>query len=241
MENQERGLTIKPCYAPYRTVVNTFTRWKETTVPSRVDISVLSNMSGAMASAVKISLVFLGLIEPDGTTGTVLKHVVDKHGTDEWQTLMAHLISVRYRGIVGNLDLDNGTAKQLEDRFAATGIQGSTRRKAIRFYLDAQRDAGVKVSPHFKPPKVSASTGKRKPKTSKQTPVDPPRRDKPQDGAEGVPAPDGYEKVDINIPGRTSGFIALFPENLTAAEWKYSIGHLQAWWDLKSTSGADMH
>ncbi|HUZ09762.1 MAG TPA: hypothetical protein VMU76_06290 [Acidimicrobiales bacterium] len=62
------------------------------------------------------------------------------------------------------LDLaeQGATAQMLHESFAAHGYNGSTLRKSVVFYLALVEDLGLPTSPHFRPPKQSATAPARR-------------------------------------------------------------------------------
>jgi len=81
------------------------------------------------------------------------------------------------------LDLQKATTNQVEELFSAEGLQGETRRKAFGFFLALTKDAGIKLSPHIKPPRTaSAGGGRRRTARANNSDqiVDPPPPAKPE-------------------------------------------------------------
>jgi hypothetical protein len=53
----------------------------------------------------------------------------------------------------------NATSQMLWETFSEHGLNGSTLRRAVIFYLALSEDLGLPLSPHFKAPKAPPSTG----------------------------------------------------------------------------------
>lgn len=101
---------------------------------------------------------------PTPLLGTFVTGVTD--GTAD--ETMREILESKYAGV---LELGmNATQAQLVDAFRDLNVNGSTLRKAIRFFLAAAEFAGIKVSPHFKAPPTDPSERRaRKPKATAKT------------------------------------------------------------------------
>jgi hypothetical protein len=118
------------------------------------------------------------------------------------------------------VNVESGTTSQLKAAFREKGgmKEGGTLVKAMRFYLGAMKDAGVKVSPYFKL-EPAASRKPRKPRKSNPKPKPTPaaeseykddRRKEPPAQTEGTES--------FPIPGKGS---VVFPEDITEADCDY--------------------
>ena len=157
---------------------------------------------------------------------------------------MGDVITDRYAPIVGDLDLVHGTSHQLDARFAQAGIRGDTKRKAIRFYLDALTAAKIDHSPHFKPPKSQPSTTRRNKGTVEEDTEEPPNLfsdapPPPSDSAVAAPSvPDGYDKIDVPVPGRPHPFSVILPLDTTSMEWDFVRMFVDGWHELNEKKKA---
>lgn len=255
MESQQNASGARPVYTSFTSLRNTLGEFKETRVPSHIDTSVFPKKSGALISALKKAFEFLGCTEADGTTTQDLRDLVEAYGTDSWPQALGAVITDRYAPIIGDLDLVHGTSRQLDACFAQAGVTGDTKRKAIRFYLDTLTSAEIDHSPHFKPPKSKASTKRRNKEVEEGgTPelfngVSPPPSDSTKmaphsDSAGGsVPpsVPDGYDKIDVPVPGRPHPFSVILPLNTTPIEWEFVRMFVDRWHELneKKKASAD--
>lgn len=154
---------FKPPYGSFVTLNNLFDRMAdEGGVPARLDRSYLSNLPGSVIATTTHALKHLDLADDDLRPTPTLVEIVEK--PKERKSLLAGIIRDKY---AAQLALGNrATTAQLETSFREMGIQGSTTRKAIAFFLAAARYADVPVSPHFKTPKPPAT--ERVPKTAKR-------------------------------------------------------------------------
>jgi hypothetical protein len=143
---QENGRGLPP-YLPY-TTLDSFIGSVKIALPSRIDRSVLPNMSGTMQGQLLAALTFLNLINSDGIPTEKLKAYVRSEG-EERQKILKDILVASYPFLYENFDLKHATASQLSERFSDIGTSGDTTRKCIRFFLKAAEDAKIEFSPHF--------------------------------------------------------------------------------------------
>jgi hypothetical protein len=149
MAQEQAETRYIPPYVPYKTF-RTFIDGLRVAMPSRIDRSLMGTMSGATQGQLISALRFLDLITENGTPTGKLKDLATLDG-EERQHALQKVIGDAYddRVFPESVDLQNGTYRQLQEAFAATGAQGDTVRKCIAFWLLASRDADLIVSPHF--------------------------------------------------------------------------------------------
>ncbi len=166
--SKDEGKGLLPPYLPY-TTLDTFFTTVGIALPSRIDRSVLPNMSGTMQGQLLSALTYLGLINGEGIPTDRLKTYVRSTG-EERQRLLKDMIVSSYPFLYENFDLKRATMSQLSERFSDIGTSGSTTRKCITFFLKAATDAGIELSPHFGSKKRSGRIGvsKNKRKTARE-------------------------------------------------------------------------
>jgi hypothetical protein len=206
-----------PPYISFKTFLSFVQKLKDTTVPGRVDGSVLRNYAGSVARQLVTGLKFLKLLESNGNTTDRLKKLVTAYGTAGWKELLGQTIHESYSPAVGDLDLENGTHQQLVEAFREAGTDGVVLDRAISFYLSALREAEQTFSPHFanrvRRPRGEKGRTKRKEKTGSIDAVD---EDDILDQA--IPA-DEMTKFNLAIPGKHSATIIL-PIDLSTDDWE---------------------
>lgn len=161
---KDEGKRLLPPYLPY-TTLDTFFNNVKIAIPSRIDRSVLPNMSGTMQGQLLAALDFLNLINSEEVPTDRLKAYIRASG-EERQHLLKDILVSSYQFLYDNFDLKRATMSQLIERFSGIGTSGSTTRKCITFFLKAAADAGIELSPHFSNKKrggrISGSKNKRK-------------------------------------------------------------------------------
>ncbi len=134
-----------PPYVAYRTFIN-FLNAMARGIPSRIDRSVVSSLSGAVQGQLISTLRYLVLIGVDGKPNDSFIALVDAEGVDR-QRILNRLINSSYRFVFSSeLDLARATRSELEEVFAAQDVTGETLRKAIGFFLTMARDAAIRLS-----------------------------------------------------------------------------------------------
>lgn len=220
--------TKKPEAPPYVTNA-TFTNFikglRETGIPSRIDKSVLSKLSGSSQSALVAGLKWLDLIDAAGVPTAKLQALVDAEGPKYSQALRSVLEGSYAFMTDGSIDLAKGTGSQLEAKFREYGPTGSTVSKCMAFFIVAARDAGVQLGPHIKAPKTQ-SNGNTKKRVKKPAQAADNSGDEGDDGGDvldGIPdSMSGFVKIPIPLHGMEDGAVFL-PDNMTASQWAYAL------------------
>jgi hypothetical protein len=168
----EKTKTHIPPYLSWKTF-GTYIQSLQQALPSRIDTSGMIRLSGGLRAPMLSALKFLKLIKDDGTPEPELRELVNSSYPDKKDTYtqtLRKVIENAYPSLLDpKFDLANTTPKQFTDGFEKLGVSGETTRKSIRFFLDAAKDAGIKVSPivldaRKKGPKLNGSP---KPKVRK--------------------------------------------------------------------------
>lgn len=159
--------TDTPAYVLWATLKNTTEKMaREGGVPSQVDRSYLSNLPGSTQSQLIASMKWLSLINGQMKPTPTLERIVEAEEADR-KLAVKTMLEAKYPGPMALEAL--ATQQQLENAFRQMGVQGSTMRKAIAFYLGAAKYADIPVSQHFKTPKTPSTNGaEAKPRPKKQ-------------------------------------------------------------------------
>jgi hypothetical protein len=150
-----------PPFISFKTLLGLFQRMEKPGVPRRIDRSILVGMSGSSQSQVMSSLRSLGLTDDDDNVTPLLTRLVqDREGRPK---LIGDLLRERFPTLVA-LGEQSATHGELVEEVRRLGRSGDSGRKAIAFFLSAAAYAGLKLSPHFTPPRVVTTrpTGSRR-------------------------------------------------------------------------------
>lgn len=150
-----------PPYIAFATLTGLIERMQnEGGPPSRIDRSYLDTLSGGYQSQVLAALKALDLMGPQGEVTPILIALVESSDADTRKATFADILARKYPRPV-SLGTTKATQGQLEEAFREYGITGDTLRKAIAFYLNAAKYAGVPVSANFRVPSVVPSGTRR--------------------------------------------------------------------------------
>lgn len=210
--NSENKQPIFP-YVSYPAFKAFIAHLHDTVVTDQIDNTMMPpKMSGGVRSAVTSTLKSLNLIDDQSNTAPELKELVVAYNNKEWPDKIKELILSVYSGTAKGIDLKSATRKQIEGMFE--GASPQMKDKYIRFYLSANKDAGVEYSPHLKIrrrlPKRRTDTTAQKIKTPAQKKPKPHDEETPKND---VTPPDMYDQP-IPIVSDNSCYIRI-PRNIT--------------------------
>jgi hypothetical protein len=153
--------SFTPPYPAFKTFTNFLEglEEKQQQFPPRIDRGYLRGLSGVSQSQLLAALRAFDLIDEDGNVTQALKDLATR--PEDRPQLVGDLVRTYYPEMV-KLGEDNATSKMLEDAFAEYGLSGSTRRKAIGFFLKAAEWGGIELSPYFALPRVTSGNGSTK-------------------------------------------------------------------------------
>jgi len=216
-------------YIPFKTFTSFIERLHNTAVPPIIDGSVLQTMSGSMKSQLMSALRFMNLIDGAGTVNDKLRKLVTSYKTDSWKESLSEVIADSYNEVIGNVDLESGTAQQLNEAFRLRGgVDGQMLEKAVRFYLAAHTECGLSLSPHFTAKHARKYTPRKKAKKKAHKTKEEAENDETDFDIgfdESIQA-----KFRIPIPGKPDGIIVL-PNDISRGDWKMVKTMLDAYVD----------
>jgi hypothetical protein len=196
-------------------------------IPSRIDRSVFPGMAWNMQTQLFAALKFLGLVKGEDEPTQALQDLVT--GTDvERKAKLKKLIESSYSELIA-IDLTKATRAHFEEKLGELySVSGDTRKKAVRFFINAAEEVGVPLSA-FIAPKNGKAAGKTrrapsgKPRAPKKTAVTKPLQQEPA-GQPGTPS--GTAKSVSLASGGTltlSATLDLFSLNATDRTFVFSI------------------
>ena len=200
-------------YLAYPTFKKFIGHLHDTVVTDQIDNTMMPRtMSGASRSAVTSALKSLRLIDDGNNTTPELKELVDAYNGKEWPAAINKCILSAYGDIAKSFDLKSATRKQVEGMFEDASPQ--MKDKYIRFFLSANKDAGIEYSPHLKIrrrlPKKRSEAATQKGKASGKE-INKPPVEQPKD--EGTPS----GMYDLQIPNVPGSFIRV-PTNINVKQ-----------------------
>lgn len=154
-----------PPYLPYRTFLTFLDHLRAIGMPSHIDKSVMTNLSGAMQSWLKSSLRYMQLVDANDVPSVMLNKLAESQGDDR-KALLLTLFKQSYAFLDGNIDLKNTTPQKLRTAIVDLGAQGETVEKIMAFMVAMAKDANVPLSTLLT--KRAPSVRKPRPKTTTQ-------------------------------------------------------------------------
>lgn len=134
-----------PPYLPYRTFLTFLDHLRAIGMPSHIDKSVMTNLSGAMQSWLKSSLRYMQLVNTEDVPSPMLTKLAESQGDDR-KALLLTLFKQSYAFLDGNIDLKNTTPQKLRTAIVDLGAQGETVEKIMAFMVAMAKDANVPLS-----------------------------------------------------------------------------------------------
>lgn len=212
--------TTPPAYVSFNAFLNFINKLRDTSVPQRIDRSLMGNLSGSLISALMAALRSFDLID-DGQRPTSLMRQLVTANDEDRKELFKQLFQQGYASILSDPDfhLESATTAQLTEKFRETGVSGSTISKCIALFLSLAKAAGVTVSHHIKAPTVQRTNSKKPTKSQS-------KRDAEADVDAGA-TPDidtegdneDVERFEIPIPGKPSVRV-IVPRDLDGDDWE---------------------
>lgn len=197
-EDAASGGRPTPAYTSFTTFKN-FLGSLKGAVPPQIDKSVMTSLSGGTQNSLVPALRSLGLTDQADRTLPRMHALAEAHGTDEWSARVDEMIEHAYgHDILRDFDLSTATKKMLADRFEEYGgVTGSSRDKAVRFFLAAIEETKRDVSPHLQ---VNSRGGApRRPRRRRASaPADPPTPSGPK-VATATFVPEGMKLFDLPL------------------------------------------
>lgn len=197
-----------PPYMPYKTFVTFLDHLRAIGVPSHIDKSVMTHMSGGMQSWLKAALKYMKLINADDTPTDRLAGLVSADG-DLRKEQMRALFDSSYKFVTSKLDLKNTTPVKLREVIIDAGAQGETVEKIIAFMIAMGKDADVQMSSLLtkRAPTMRRQRTKPATRTTQTIPDDEP------DGDDDAPPDSAMKTISLPKSGGTitlSGNINIF-------------------------------
>lgn len=227
-QNEETKGPLPP-YLPFKTLKGFIEKLKETTVPERIDSSLLRTYSGSMSRQLIAALKFLGLIEEGGVITPSLSILVSAYNSPSWPDTFAKVLRDAYQEVISDLRLEIATRAQLDERFRACGVDGETLQKCIAFYVAAMQSAGSKLSPFIlersRPGRPKGSGGRARTKRERQN-----EENEIEDNV--TPPQSGTVRFTLPLPGKPPIQISV-AENLTVEDWVMVDTTMKAYIDRK--------
>ncbi len=151
MTNGNSAGGAAPPYVSYRSW-DTFLAYLKSSlmpVPERLDTSVWRQtpFSGSTKSGLQGALTFLGLTDSTGATSGRLTNLAEAESQEAQRRILAAIYRERYAPILEGIDPARATRQQIHGAFRNAGSANATAEKAVSFFVNFAREAGLEVHP----------------------------------------------------------------------------------------------
>jgi hypothetical protein len=134
---------LVPPYLPYRTLMSSLENLGQG-IPPKIDRSIWKNQPGTVQSQILSAYRFLGLMD-DSTAPTESLRMLVEHRVTPGPTLKK-ILEDKYKPLLAH-DLATMTTTMLNVEFEkAFGVDGETKKKGVRFFLQATKANGFTLS-----------------------------------------------------------------------------------------------
>ncbi len=206
-----------PPYVSYSSFKSFISGLGESTVPSRVDKTVMSNYSGSTQYALLPALQWCGLIEKDGTPSELLHNLANAKD-DDFGKLLKPMAEEKYDFLFNkNVKLETASSGQVIEAFKAQDITGTTVTRCMSFFLALAKDAGITVSSHVKPPIVPRKKATQKNNKNQQGDTAEEAKNK-----HNPPPPKDMVRIPVPLKDMDDGEI-LFPTGLSDEQARKAV------------------
>ncbi len=149
MEGHGQARGVVPVYLSLTTFKSVIQTLRDHGLPAKIDRTALGSRSGADKSQIMSAFKFLGLIDQNEKTQETLRELHGcQQGSEEEKKVIAEILRSRYAKVF-ELDLESATPQMLADAIGSYGATGSTKHRAIRFFIKAAEYCGIKLSGHL--------------------------------------------------------------------------------------------
>lgn len=142
--NDESAAQATPAaYLPFRTFLGAIEALQHG-IPKRIDRTIWRSQSGVVQGQIMMALRFFGLVNSEDEPTTALHRFVDspEKRSENIRALLHHA----YRDLIDR-DLTKMSPKMLEEAMEQYSVSGDTKRKAVRFFLQAAKFADLPMHP----------------------------------------------------------------------------------------------
>lgn len=150
-------------YVPFRTFLGAVEAL-EHGVPRRLDRTIWRSQSGVIQSQIMMAFRFFNLVDEDDRPTQALHRLVAS--PEQRPEHVKALLHYGYRDIIDH-DLTKMTPRMLEEAMDSYSVTGETKRRAVRFFLQAAKYAELPMHPLLLG--QTRNTGPRKKRANKRT------------------------------------------------------------------------
>jgi hypothetical protein len=164
MADIENSAVATPVYVPWATFISALDNLRTHGIPAsgRIDKSLWDTQSGAIQGQLLIAFRFLGLIDDKNKVLPTLPTLVEAEGPAR-KPLLKAIVEEKYKSVI-SLGLASISQGQLDDAFKLMNVSGSTRERAVRFFIKACQELGIPISSRVAQKTRAAGSQPRRPR-----------------------------------------------------------------------------
>lgn len=145
--NQPQPGDTAPPYLAFATFQSAIDNLRTHGLPDPIDKTTWDSRSGSDQIQIFAALRFLGLLGDGSRPTPELRSLVDaKPNTSEEKTILRGLIKAYYTTLFEQLNLSTATPGQLDEAIGNYQLKGTTKDRAVRFFLKAANYTGIPLS-----------------------------------------------------------------------------------------------
>lgn len=163
IESSAQDAKSAAAYLPFKTFLSAIEAL-EHGIPKKIDRTIWRTQAYVVQSQIIMALRFLGLLDAQDQPTPKLHQLVEKK--NDRKMLLNNVLVDAYRSII-DLDLTKTTPKMLDDEMEQYNVSGDTKKKAVRFFLQAAKYVDMPMHPLLQG--QTRNTGPRKKRTLKPT------------------------------------------------------------------------
>jgi hypothetical protein len=153
-------------YLSFKTFQSAIANLRAHGLPNRLDRSAWASRSGMEQGQIYSAFKFLGLIDKLGNTQESLKKLVAvQENSNEEKAILKEILKQRYQKVFA-LNLETVTPMQFAEAIGSYNAGGSTRDRAIRFFIKAAAHVGIPLSKRLGKGPATTTTKRHKPKSN---------------------------------------------------------------------------
>jgi len=175
MEQKKEEKKWGPPYVAYKTFLNFLERLKAVGMPNKIDRGVVPSYSGAIQSHLFSALKYLNLMSQHGIPTERLIKLVNSDGPERQKVFKEILVTSYGFLFESGINLKGLTSDEVRKLFDDQGLSGGTVSKAIKFFVEASKNADIELSPYIGKFRTTASRsgGSRTKKTNVEKRIQP--------------------------------------------------------------------
>lgn len=213
---------VTAVYVPFKTIQTAIKTFRPETLPKKLDRSAWPTFSHLLRGQTFNAFKFLGLVDAEGYVQPALKDlVVEDLNSPKFKSSLAEVLKAKYKEVI-DLGAQNGTPAQLQEVMRGYGVSGTTLERALRFWTEAAKFAGIPYPDSWK--KATGGIVKRGRRGSPMGPDEQGRQDEGESiGSAQAP---GYDKtITLTGVGDIRLIVTINPMELKGKKraWFYEV------------------